>query len=247
MKTLSWQLKIPADAIIFDCDGTLSAIEGIDELAKKNHVADVVTEMTAAAMGKLGMNIDLYEKRLNLVLPSKKSLQELGQEYFDHQVEDIYQVIQVLKRLNKAIYIVSAGLSLPVKKFGEMLQIPEQNIFAVDIQFDAQGNYVDFDRASPLVTSTGKRDIVEQIKKQHPHLIYVGDGLNDVAVMDLVMRFVGYGGIFYRENIAALCEYYIRTPSMTALLPLILTAEERVKLLSEEQALYNKGLAAIKQ
>lgn len=73
----------------------------------------------------------------------------------------------------------------------------------------------------------------------------VGDGLNDYVTYDLVTRFVGYGGIFYRENMAKNCEYYIRTASLSALLPLAITQFEYEHLLPNEQALYHAGLATI--
>jgi phosphoserine phosphatase len=38
MLTKNWQLQHPLDAVVFDCDGTLSQIEGIDALAEKNDV-----------------------------------------------------------------------------------------------------------------------------------------------------------------------------------------------------------------
>ena len=93
----------------------------------------------------------------------------------------------------------------------------------MNIHFDEQGHYRDFDRTSPLIHNQGKRIIVEQLKKQHANLLYLGDGLNDLAVRDLVTRFVGYGGWYYRQNIADQCEFYIKSPSLLALLPLALT------------------------
>lgn len=240
-----WQLQEPISAIMFDCDGTLSTIEGIDELASYNGVSDLVKSITAEAMGSSGLNPTLYQQRLNLVKPHQDQIIALGHEYFAQRTHDIDIIIQTLTRLNKSIYLISAGVNPAVKIFGELLNIPHDNIFAVDISFDSNGQYLDFDRTSPLVHNTGKREIVSKLKTRHEHMIYVGDGLNDVAVIDLVTRFIGYGGAFYRENIAALCEYYIQTSSLAPLLPLILTQQEYAALLPNEQAIYHKGLSAI--
>jgi len=240
-----WQLHSPIDTIIFDCDGTLATIEGIDELAKHKGVGNEVASLTAKAMGQSGLNPDLYQKRLALVDPKKTQVYSLGHQYFANQTPDANAVIQLLKRLGKTIYLVSAGLYPAVKIFGELLQIPEQNIYAVDIQFDTEGNFIDYEKTSPLVTANGKRVIVNELKKNHPELLYVGDGLNDYVTYDLVTRFVGYGGIFYRENMAKNCEYYIRTASLSALLPLAITQFEYEHLLPNEQALYHAGLATI--
>lgn len=240
-----WQLKTPISAVMFDCDGTLTTIEGIDELARSREVAEKVALLTETAMTTTGMNLELYQQRLQLVLPHQEQIIALGKDYFDHRVPDAEQVIQVFQRLNKAIYIISAGLYPSVAFFGNKLNIPRENIFAVDIQFDQQGNFADFDRMSPLVNRDGKRIIVNEVKKRYPELMYVGDGLNDYEVYDLTTRFVGFGGAFYRENIASRCQYYIKKLSMTPLLPLALTAVECGQLHPAEQALYQQGLALI--
>lgn len=245
MTTFSWQLHTPITAIIFDCDGTLTTIEGIDELAKHKGVSTQVASLTAQAMGQSGLNPTLYQRRLLLVDPQKDQVNALGHQYFACQTPDAKQVIQIFKRLNKSIYLVSAGLYPAVKIFGELLEIPTQHIYAVDIQFDGQGRFRDYEKNSPLVTAQGKRLIVSELKKLHSNFVYVGDGLNDYVTYDLATRFVGYGGVFYRENIAKNCEYYIRTPSLTALLPLTLTAPEYEKLLPDEIELFQQGLAAI--
>ncbi len=243
----NWQLKDPLDAIIFDCDGTLSTLEGIDELAKRNGVGKQVSALTADAMGKTGMNLGLYKKRLDLVKPTQEQVFSLGMEYFVHRVPDAEQVISTLKRLNKTIYIISAGLTPAVQIFGQLLQVPQANIFAVNIAFDTQGHFLEFDHKSPLVTREGKRLIVLQLKAKHEHLGYIGDGLNDCETADLVMRFIGYGGAFYRENIAALCDYYIKSLSLAPLLPLVLTEGELGGLLPEEQEIYQRGVERIQE
>jgi phosphoserine phosphatase len=245
MTTANWQLQTPASAIVFDCDGTLSTIEGIDELARFNGVYDEVAKLTAMAMGKTGLTPELYQQRLNLVNPRQAQLQQLAQTYLSHRIADAQQVIQTLKGLNKSVYIVSAGLNPAVTLFGETLQIPRENIYAVNLQFDQQGNYVDYDRTSPLVNNDGKRFIVSELKSQHEHIIHIGDGLNDYATHDFVTRFIGFGGIYYRENLAALCQYYISTASLASLLPLALTKAEQANLDGAELALYLQGVKAI--
>ena len=245
MLTHSWQLEIPLDAILFDCDGTLSTIEGIDELAVYNHVGEKVQQLTQQAMGKTGMSTELYAERLQLVHPTQQQVEALGQLYFDRQAPDVERVIQLCQHLKKSIYIISAGLYPAVAHFASLLKISTQHVYAVNIDFNSKSEYQDFDRFSPLTIKNGKRIIVEQIKMKHSRIAYIGDGLSDYEVYDLVTRFIGYGGIFYRQNIKDLCEYYIETPSMCALLPLILTPDE-IKMLSlKEKELYDLGLSYI--
>lgn len=216
----------PIDAVVFDCDGTLSSIEGIDVLAEYNGVDDDVKAMTAKAMGETGLTLELYNKRLELVKPTQAQLIKLTQDYIQHMTPDADSVITKLTDLNKAIYIISAGLAPSVQGLGRHLQVPTENIFAVDIVFDHDGNYLAFDTSSPLTTGNGKRDILTHIKNQHQKIAYIGDGLNDLAIKDMVDRFIGYGGAFYRPNIEKACEYYLKDESLAHLLPLVLTQNE---------------------
>jgi phosphoserine phosphatase len=245
MSAMRVQLQQPMDAIIFDCDGTLSSIEGIDELARQNGVAAPVAALTAIAMGRTGINPDLYQERLSLVKPHSEQVLALGREYYQEITPDARAVVQIFQRLEKAIYLVSAGLMPAVKIFGELLQIPAANIFAVNIEFDAVGNYLSYDNTSPMTRADGKRRIVTEIKNQQANVAYVGDGLNDLAVYDLATRFIGMGGAYFRQNIADKCEFYITDASLAPLLPLLLTAREAEALYATERIFYQKGLQLI--
>ncbi len=75
-------LLSPIDCIIFDCDGTLTAIEGIDALAEKNGVSQEVSALTAYAMGQAGINPDIYQQRLGLVRPTSSQVQQLAETIF---------------------------------------------------------------------------------------------------------------------------------------------------------------------
>jgi len=247
MTSPSWQLNRPVSAIVFDCDSTLSSIEGIDFLAKNNGVGDAVKSLTSDAMGKTGLTPDIYQQRLDLVIPRREQVYALGHQYFAHRSPDITDVINLFKRLKKEVYLVSSGVNPAVRIFGEMLQIPPENVFAVDLRFDQQGNFLDFERSSPLVSNDGKRTILQQLKNKHEDIIHIGDGLNDIVTLDLVTRFIGYGGVAYRKNIAELCKYYINTLSLTPLIPLTLTNDETMSLLPDELVLYQQGLIAIQE
>lgn len=240
-----WQLQFPIDAVVFDCDGTLSMLEGIDELAKNNGVTEAVAKLTQEAMAQSGLNPNLYKKRLDLVKPKYSQVEALGQDYFKHQVPDAKAVIEIFHRLNKSVYMVSAGLYPAVKAFGKQLAIPQENIFAVDIHFDANGQFCDYETTSPLIHNDGKRKIVNELKNKHATVVHIGDGLNDYCTYDLVTRFIGYGGVYYRENIASKCQYYIETLSLAPLLPLLLTSQEYELLNEKERGIYLRGIEAI--
>ena len=63
--------------VLLDCDSTLSAIEGIDELAVQ--CREEVAALTDAAMRGLIPLEEVYGRRLELVRPTRAGLDALGQ------------------------------------------------------------------------------------------------------------------------------------------------------------------------
>ncbi len=242
IRCVQYFLETPVEAIVFDCDGTLTCIEGIDFLAKANHVYKEVSELTRIAMYQSGITPALYHQRLQLTQPSFIQIQNLGQAYFEHRTQKIEDVLTAFKQLNKTVYILSAGVQYAVSDFAKRLGVPTQNVFAVDLQFDKSGAYQSFDESSPLIHNTGKATIIENLFKKHARILYVGDALNDCCVMKQVNRFVGYGGACYSTKMAEKCKFYIRANSMLPLLGLSLTQAEFERLATKpDPALLSTG------
>jgi len=242
MTTQPVHLAQPIDAIVFDCDATLSQIEGIDFLAKANGVGEQVRLLTEEAMEKTGLSSDIYRQRLDLVKPTAQQLAALGDEYYTHLTPDVDRVIQAFQRLNKSVYVISAGIQSAVEVFAQRLNIPQENVFAVAVYSNSNGSYKGYDFNSPMTRQHGKCEVVEALKKRHPHMLHVGDGMNDVEAAAIVDRFVGYGGSYFRKHIASLCDFYITSQSITPLLPLTLTAEENEYLDVAGKKAYEQGL-----
>ena len=87
----------------------------------------------------------------------------------------------------------------------------------------------------------GKAEIALQIKSRFKTVAYVGDGVNDLPAKEVVDRFIGYGGAYYRPNIEMVCDYYIKHKSFLPLLPLLLTRQECDNLKPGEKVLYDEG------
>lgn len=209
------------DCVVFDCDGTLSEVEGIDELARMNSVFETVSAMTERAMGETGITLDLYEKRLEKVQPSWSQLETLATLYYLRRTPDVEALISHCGAQGIAVFVVSAGLNPSVVQFCEELGVSASHVFAVDCFFDAAGHYRDFDRHAPTTRAGGKREVVQKLKEQYENILFVGDGKNDLEVKDMVHTFVGYGGAYYRPAIEAACEHYIKEPSIWAVVALL--------------------------
>src|SRR3954468_14926222 len=97
------------DLVFFDCDSTLSSIEGVDELARLKGKKARVGLLTQKAMdGDLDL-AEVYGKRLKAIRTTRGQLAEIEQMYWDHMVPDAREVIAALQFLGKQVYIISGG------------------------------------------------------------------------------------------------------------------------------------------
>lgn len=240
-----WQLDAPVNAIVFDCDGTLSDIEGIDELARTTGQYDEVSAITTHCMSTTGLSEESYEQRLDLIKPTKSQVEQLVKKYRDNITPGTKSVINALQELDKRIYIISSGIADAVIPFGNYLGIRTEHIFAVNLQFDKNGHYVDFDRKNPLVHSGGKLTVIKKIMLERANLALIGDGMSDYEASKPVKRFIGYGGMAIREKIKSLSEFYISCHDLHPVLPLCLTKNESDHLDSDVRTTYDKGIHLI--
>jgi phosphoserine phosphatase len=223
------------DLIFFDCDSTLSAIEGVDELARLKGKEGRVGLLTQKAMdGDLDL-ADVYGKRLRAIRPTRGQLTAIEQMYWDTMVPDAYEVINALHFLGKQVYIISGGLAEPVRGFGARLGVPAQNIRAVELEFNQLSGdwwkyydqsaetaeaYLAYEQG-PLTISAGKPDIVRELAgNRWGRKLFIGDGVSDLRTRDTVDLFVGFGGVTRREKVENDSDIYICTRSLAPILPL---------------------------
>ena len=112
------------DYIFFDCDSTLSTIEGIDELARLKGKFDEVKALTDAAMdGEVYLD-SVYDRRLEMLAPTHEEVAGIEELYRQTVVPDAADVIDALRAAGKEIFIVSGGLLAAVRPFGRWLGVP---------------------------------------------------------------------------------------------------------------------------
>ena len=208
------RVQIDFDAVIFDCDGTLSRIEGIDELAELNSVGEEVKALTHSAMAETGLTPELYKKRLELCQPKLGQIYDIGHRYIDHKTAGLDPLLATLRKSGIHIYVISAGILHAVQILTDHLRIAREHVFAVDVFFDHHGEYQGFSERSPLTHNEGKRTIVQEIKKHHKRIALIGDGKNDLACQDLVDRFIGFGGNYRHAAVENAAELYVSDKSI---------------------------------
>lgn len=209
--------------IVFDCDSTLSGIEGIDYLARGNSNYDLITAMTNKAMNN-GSRID-YEARLQLIDLYYDDLIRLAQVYYDNITPGAEQVIKTLLELGKNCYVLSAGMNPAVEIFARRIGIAKSNVFAVNLNFDVNGRFTSVKSGQCLTNINGKIQIIKEIAA-NGNTVMIGDGFNDLAVHGYADKVIGFGGWITRAKLVAKFDEFVYENNFNELLPKILTEDE---------------------
>lgn len=210
--------------VIFDCDSTLCALEGIDELAGERKAA--VAELTDRAMrGEIPLE-DAYGSRLALIRPKRADVESLAARYIGALIPDAAATIVALRSEGIEVRILTAGLLPAIRLLAEHLGIAAGNVAAVDIQFNSAGEYDRFDDRSPLARSGGKATVVRQWLPRLPRpIMMVGDGVTDLEVKPLVDLFVAFAGVVERDAVVRNATRVIRARSLAPVLAIALHDE----------------------
>lgn len=197
--------------IIFDCDSTLSSIEGVDELARVagESTTQEIEKMTAQAMeGKIALE-SIFAKRLEIIQPSADSVAEVGKLYIDTVEPSAKQVITTLKDKGWTPIILSGGYRQAIKPLADYLGI--EFIEAVDLYFNEDGSYRDFDRNYPSTRNGGKPEVVKSLREKYSpsKIVAIGDGVSDLESKPVIDMFIGFGRYALREKVKQEADYFI--------------------------------------
>ncbi len=250
------------DLIFFDCDSTLSTIEGIDELARLKGKELRVSVLTDKAMnGELDLS-EVYGKRLRAIRPTLRQLKEVEALYARTIVPDAQEVIQALHFLGKEVFIISGGLVDAVRGFGRRLGVPVDHIRAVELEYNElsgewwryyepqaqhQKTYLEYVEG-PLTESNGKTQIIDDLSRGLVgRRMMVGDGSSDLATKPHVDLFVGFGGVVARERVRRESDIFVEARSLAPILPLAAgrAGYDRVRG-TVHQAVFERGLDFIR-
>lgn len=209
--------------VIFDCDSTLTRIEGIDELARMQDREPEIAALTAAAMdGRVPLE-DVYGRRLALLRPAQRDVERLGRRYVEELVPGTRETFAALRAAGVSVHVVSAGVRPAVVALGYALGVDAAHVHAVDLEFDAAGGYRGFDQASPLTRSGGKREVCAGLIARFGRCAAVGDGITDLEMQEAGADFIGFGGVVVREAVRRAAARYVEAPGLDAVLPLLLS------------------------
>ena len=208
--------------IIFDCDSTLSAIEGIDELARLRGpevYAEVEAQTRDAMEGKISVE-SVFGRRLAIIRPRRADIAMIGQRYLDEVEPTALATITKLKAAGWTPVILSGGFRPIIAPLAAHLGITR--IEAVDLHFDAAGEYAGYDENFSTTRSGGKPACITALQRElsPARTVMVGDGVSDLETKPVVDQFIGFGRYVVRAKVRAGAHVFIH--SLSECIPLLI-------------------------
>lgn len=203
--------------VFFDVDSTLVTIEGIDVLSGND---PEIAKLTEAAMnGDIPLD-EVYGRRLEIIRPTRQSVEALGRKYLASLVEGAGETIAALQDAGASVHLVTAGIAQAIAPLAVELGIAPRAVHAVTLSFREDGSYEDFDRRSLLTRPGGKELVVRDVRaRTHGRAAFVGDGVSDLEAKPAVDLFVGFGGVHTRSRVKENAGVFVDEPRLTAVLP----------------------------
>ncbi|ETX07598.1 HAD-IB family phosphatase [Candidatus Entotheonella palauensis] len=199
--------------LLFDCDSTLSGIEGIDELGRLRsaEIGAQIAQLTADAMDGHVPIEDVFGLRLDLIRPSQQECAGIAQRYLDHIEPHAKRVIAHLKSEGWEPAILSGGFAPCIAPLAAYLGIDRME--AVPLYFDASGAYAGYAMDYPTTRNGGKLDVVRQLKTEGAYTltVMVGDGGSDLETKPGVDCFIGFGAYIIRAKVLAEADEFIHS------------------------------------
>ncbi len=228
--------------VFFDCDSTLSSIEGIDELGREHR--DEIVPLTEAAMrGDVSLE-SVYGRRLAIIRPTREALDQVGDLYVATLVPGARETVAALQRIGVAVHIISGGLRPAVLHAARALGVPDDHVHAVDISFDVAGGYAGYDAQSPLARQGGKPALIKSLGAIARPSMLVGDGATDLEARPAVDCFVAFAGIAARPPVVAGADAVIHARSLLPVLALAVGNDE-ASYPDDLQPLFAEGRALL--
>ncbi len=206
--------------VVFDLDSTLSTIEGIDQLGELKKMRPQIERLTNQAMSGKILLEKIFLKRLTLLQPTKSELEIIGQLYQQNVTPGTRRLLHHLRVHSANIFVVTGGYVECIYPLTDYLAIPRENVFANHLLFTESGKFRELDRSIPLWRNLGKQQIVTQIRKNNPGpTAVIGDGISDYEAGLIADRFIYFGGVTWREEVASLAQYCVHERNLMALWP----------------------------
>ena len=212
-----------AGLLVMDMDSTAIQIECIDEIAKLAGVGELVSAITESAMrGELDFEQSL-RRRVGTLKGAPESILQQVRENLP-LMPGLVETIQTLQKYGWKTAIASGGFTY----FADYLKALLQLDFAASNQFDIEDGKLTGLVKGDVVDAQYKAKTLQHLLEAYgidsQHSIAIGDGANDLAMMNVA----GLGVAFHaKPKVQQQAQIVVNFADLTALLCL-LSANDRI-------------------
>ncbi|AWP54097.1 TPA: phosphoserine phosphatase [Haemophilus influenzae] len=212
-----------AGLLVMDMDSTAIQIECIDEIAKLVGVGELVSAITESAMrGELDFEQSL-RRRVGTLKGAPESILQQVRENLP-LMSGLIETIQTLQKYGWKTAIASGGFTY----FADYLKALLQLDFAASNQFDIEDGKLTGLVKGDVVDAQYKAKTLQHLLEEYgidsQHSIAIGDGANDLAMMNVA----GLGVAFHaKPKVQQQAQIVVNFADLTALLCL-LSANDRI-------------------
>lgn len=218
----------------FDCDSTLSTIEGIDELARARgeEVFQRVVDLTHAAMNGEVPISDVFFKRMEMIRPDKALCESIARRYVDTMVPGALEFVRALKADGWLPVILSGGFAPLIQPLADVLGIA--HVEAVPIHLDGDGSYKGYGETYPTTRNLGKNEVIREWKEAMlpERVVMMGDGVSDMETKPDVDLFIGFGGVVARPRVMEGSDHWLTELQMNDALMAVISGRDIDKQLA---------------
>ena len=213
-----------AGLLVMDMDSTAIQIECIDEIAKLAGTGDMVSAITERAMrGELDFSQSLRQRVATLKDAPESILQEVKQHL--PLMPGLVETVKELKNHGWKVAIASGGFTY----FAEVLQQKLGLDFIAANQFEIIDGKLTGNVQGAIVDAQYKAQTLQQLAQQFniatENTVAIGDGANDLAMMQVANLGVAYHA---KPKVQQLAQVIVNFTDLTALL-CILSANDKMK------------------
>ena len=213
-----------AGLLVMDMDSTAIQIECIDEIAKLAGTGDMVSAITERAMrGELDFSQSLRQRVATLKDAPEGILQEVKQHL--PLMPGLVETVKELKNHGWKVAIASGGFTY----FAEVLQQKLGLDFIAANQFEIIDGKLTGNVQGTIVDAQYKAQTLQQLAQQFniatENTVAIGDGANDLAMMQVANVGVAYRA---KPKVQQLAQVIVNFTDLTALL-CILSANDKIK------------------
>lgn len=213
-----------AGLLVMDMDSTAIQIECIDEIAKLAGTGDMVSAITERAMrGELDFSQSLRQRVATLKDAPEGILQEVKQHL--PLMPGLVETVKELKNHGWKVAIASGGFTY----FAEVLQQKLGLDFIAANQFEIIDGKLTGNVQGAIVDAQYKAQTLQQLAQQFniatENTVAIGDGANDLAMMQVANLGVAYHA---KPKVQQLAQVIVNFTDLTALL-CILSANDKIK------------------